>query len=114
MITVHETRSFREVPSIDITFANGIKDALVLERFYPTKESRMMRTPSCNFFGHLANENTACVSLTGCPGQDDLHFTINSENNDQSNMYILKKDGELEIVESAFKVSIFRRKSNFR
>jgi len=103
LITVHQTRSFREVPSIEIAFANGMKDSLILERFYPTKESRMARTPSCNFFGHLENENTACVSLTGCPGQDDLHFIINSKNSDQSNMYILKKDGELEIVKSTFK-----------
>ena len=106
LIKVYETKSFGEVPTVEITFANGIKDSLLLERFYPTKESRMARKLSCNFFGHLENENTACVSLTGCPGHDDLHFTINSKNSDQSNMYILKKNGELEIVESTFKVNI--------
>ena len=110
LIKVYETKSFGEVPSVEITFANGIKDSLLLERFYPTEESRMARKLSCNFFGHLENENTACVSLTGCPGQDDLHFTINSKNNDQSNMYILKKNGELETVESTFKVNIFTEK----
>ena len=104
IIQVYETKSIGDVPSIDITFSNGIKDSVVLEKYYPTQESRLEKEPFCNFFGHLKNEDTACVSLTGCPGQDDLHFTINSENNDQSNMYILKKYGELEIVERTFMV----------
>ena len=107
LIEVQQTRSFREVPSIDITFANGVKDSMVLERFYPTQESKMARTPSCNFIGHLENEKTACVSLTGCASSDDLHFTINSKNSGSSNMYILHKDGHLELVESAFKVGIW-------
>ena len=106
MIEVQQTRSFREVPSIAITFPNGVKDSMVLERFYPTQESRMARTPSCNFIGHLENEKTACISLTGCASSDDLHFTINSKNSGSSNMYILHKDGHLELVESAFKVGI--------
>ena len=106
LIEVQQTRSFREVPTIDITFANGVKDSMVLERFYPTQESKMARTPSCNFIGHLENEKTACVSLTGCASSDDLHFTINSKNSGSSNMYILHKDGLLELVESAFKVGI--------
>ena len=107
LIEVQQTRSFREVPSIDITFANGVKDSMVLERFYPTQESRMARTPSCNFIGHLENEKTACVSLTGCASSDDLHFTINSKNSGSSNMYILHKDGHLEMVERTFKVRSF-------
>ena len=104
LIEVEQTRSFREVPSIDITFANGVKDSMILERFYPTQESRMARTPSCNFVGHLENEKSACVSLSGCPGSDDLHFTINSKNSGSSNMYILKNNAEVELVESVFKV----------
>ena len=105
LIEVQQTRSFREIPSIHITFANGVQDSMVLERFYPTQESRMAATPSCNFFGHLEDEKSACVSLTGCPDSDDLHFTINSKNSGSNNMFILKKNGELEIVDSAFKVS---------
>ena len=114
LIEVQQTRSFREVPSINITFANGVKDSMVLERFYPTQESRMARTPSCNFIGHLENEKTACVSLTGCASSDDLHFTINSKNSGSSNMYILHKDGHLELVERAFKVCSFSLFSNKR
>ena len=97
-------RSLGEIPSIDITFPNGMKDSIVLERFYPTKESRMATMPSCNFFGHLLNDKKACVSVTGCAGQDNMEFTINSVNSGPSNMYILHKNGHLEMVESAFKV----------
>ena len=35
-IEVYQSRSVRGIPSIDVTFANGVKDSLVLERFYPT------------------------------------------------------------------------------
>ena len=64
----------------------------------------MARMPSCNFFGHLLNDKTACVSVTGCAGQDNMELTINSVNSGPSNMYILHKNGDLEMVESAFKV----------
>ena len=104
MIEVLQTRSFGEVPSIDITFSNGVKDSMVLKRFYPTQESRMAGTSSCNFVGHLENEKSACVSLTGCTGSDDLYFTINSKNSGLSNMYILRNNSEVELVESVFKV----------
>ena len=104
MIEVQQTRSFGEVPLIDITFSNGVKDSLVLKRFYPTQESRMARTPSCNYVGHLENEKSACISLSGCPGSEDLYFTINSKNSGSSNMYILKNNTQIELVESVFKV----------
>ena len=101
---VRQAKSPFGIPSIDITFSNGVKDSLVLERFYPSEQSRIERKPSCNFFGHLENEKSACVSVTGCAGQDDMAFTINSRNGASTNMYILHKDGHLELVESPFKV----------
>ena len=63
----------------------------------------MERKPSCNFFGHLRNEETACVSVTGCPG-DEMSLMINSKNSGARSMFILHKDGSVEVVESAFKV----------
>ena len=106
LIVVRETRSrsLGEIPAIDITFANGVEDSLVLERFYPTQQSRMAKTLSCNFFGYLKNEPSASVSLTGCPGKGSLHFTINSVNSEQSNKFILETNGNLQMVESPFKV----------
>jgi len=99
---VHQSKSPWSIPSIDVTFANGVQDSLVLERFYPTEQSRMERKLSCNFFGHLRDEETACVAVTGCPG-DDMYFTINSKNSGARSMFILHKDGSVEVVESAFK-----------
>ena len=106
LIVVRENRlrSLGEIPAIDITFANGVEDSLVLERFYPTQQSKRAKTLSCNFFGHLKNEQSACVSLTGCPGEETLYFTINSMNSGQSNKFILEKNGKLQVVDGAFKV----------
>ena len=103
-IEVSQSRSPRGIPSIAVTFANGVKDSLVLERFYPTEQSRMEKKLSCNFFGYLEKENTACVSVTGCPGEE-MAFTINSRNSVNIG-YILHKNGQLELVESTFKVII--------
>merc|ERR1711971_83889 len=100
-IEVQQSRSARGIPSIDITFANGVKDALVLERFYPTEQSKMEKKVSCNFIGHLENENTACVAVTGCPGEE-MAFTIKSKHSENIG-YILHQDGQLESVESTFK-----------
>ena len=103
-ITLHETRSWDEIPSIDIEFPDGHIDALILQRFYSSEEERRSQELNCNFFGRLANSPGACVTVTGCPGREDLELTINSKHSGPSNMYILRKNGELEVVESLFKV----------
>ena len=77
----------------------------VSHRFYSSDEERMAKVQNCNFFGHLAKDSEACVAVTGCPGSEDLEFTINSRHSGPSNMYILRKDGTLEVIESTFKVS---------
>ena len=105
-IQVIEPRSALDIPSIAITFANGVKDALVLERFYPTEQSRMEKKVSCNFIGRLENEKTACVAVTGCPGEE-MAFTIKSKHSENIG-YILYQDGQLESVESTFKVILSR------
>ena len=77
-----------------------------MERFYPTEQSRMEKKVSCNFIGHLENENTACVAVTGCPGEE-MAFTIKSKHSENIG-YILYQDGQLESVESTFKVILSR------
>ena len=62
----------------------------------------MEKKVTCNFFGQLENENTACVAVTGCPGED-MEFTIVSKHSNHVG-YILHKDGHLELVENIFKV----------
>ena len=90
------------IPAIEVNFANGHRDNLVLERFYSSDEERKMKSPSCNFLGHLAKEETACVAVSGCLG-DKMEMTIMSKHNALSNMYIWHKDGHVQVVESAFK-----------
>ena len=104
-IKVHEVRSLDNIPSIDITFPDGKKDSLILQRFYPSEQSRLEREFGCNYFGYLKNDKSACVAVTGCAGQDNLEFTINANYGGSSNMYILHKDsGRVELIENPFTV----------
>ena len=76
---INEERSWNEldnIPQISIAFPNGHFDNLVLDRFYPSAETRRIGKPHCNFIGHLENEQTACVAVTGCYGVDNVEFTI--------------------------------------
>ncbi len=44
--------------------------------------------------------------MTGCPGEDDVSFTIFSDNNDGYVMYEWKKDGTIVGIDSPFKVDM--------
>ena len=96
-------RGIDGIPSIDITFPDGFQDHLVLERYYMTKEDQMANKTHCNFIGHLAIDTNACVAVTGCPGEM-MEFTVNSKHAGSGNRFILHANGELEQVESAFRV----------
>ena len=108
-IKVRQDRSLYDIPEIDITFPDGYQDELILEKHYPNDESRLEDQQHCNYFGHLKNEPEACVAVTGCYGRDDLEFSIMSEHALTENRFILEKDGQLKVVESAFNVSIDNR-----
>lgn len=96
---VFQDKSLGGIPDIEITFANGHVDRMVLERFYSNEVERQARKLTCNFFGHLQNERTACVAVTGCPGQDDLEMTILSEHSGSQSMIVLHKDNSVEVIE---------------
>ena len=53
------------IPEIDIVFPDGQMDSLVLERHFASPEARMAGEKHCNFFGHLKNDASACVAVTG-------------------------------------------------
>ena len=80
-------------------------DSLVLERHYASPEARIAGEKHCNFFGHLKNDASACVAVTGCYGQEDMEFTINSRDL-ETNMYILRKKGNFEALQSKLKVCV--------
>ena len=70
--------SRNDIPEIKIHFSDGYTDELILERYYPNEETKLDREyrKSCNYFGHLKNEEGACVAVTGCFGKQDMDFTI--------------------------------------
>ena len=105
-VHVKESKSVNGIPSIDITFPDGFQDRFVLERHYMTEMDRMSKTLHCNFIGHLAKDTEACVGVTGCPGQK-MEFTVNSKHAGRSTRFILLENGEMEKVESAFKVNVY-------
>ena len=106
-----QERSFNGAPSVSIAFPDGYKDTLVLERYYANEEERMERTEACRFIGHLANEPEACVAMTGCVGSDDVQFTIMSAHATESAMFKWTKEGDVEIIESPFKVQNYFEKT---
>ena len=105
-VHVKESKSVNGIPSIDITFPDGFQDRFVLERHYMTEMDRMARKMHCNFIGHLAKDTEACVGVTGCPGEK-MEFTVNSKHAGRSTRFILLENGEMEKVESAFKVNVY-------
>ena len=103
-VNIKHARSIDGIPSIDIAFPDGYHDTLVLERHYMTEADRLAKKMHCNFIGHLAKDTDACVAVTGCPGKT-MEFTINSKHARNGNRFIRHENGEIELVESPFKVS---------
>ena len=61
-------------PNIEITFPDGYTDRLILEKHYFNEEDKKKIDNHCNYIGHLAEEKTACVAMTGCLGP--IHLII--------------------------------------
>merc|ERR1711953_732055 len=100
-IKVSQARSKGSVPEMQITFANGHEDKLVLHRHFISGADRMMDEEMCNYLGHLENDAAACVAVTGCIGQD-MELTINSKHNTKTNTYLLQKSGEVQLLPRPF------------
>ena len=91
-----EERSLNGSPSIVVTFPDGYQDTLVLSKFYANEQNRMASKERCHYIGHLQNENTACVAMTGCVGSQDVQFTILSKHSPKSSTFKWTKDGNIE------------------
>ena len=102
--TFSEERSSNGSPSVSIVFPDGFEDTLVLRKYHANEEDRIANEDHCNYLGHLANEPEACVAMTGCFGSEDVHFTILSVHAKESSMFMMTKDGNVEIIDSSFKV----------
>ena len=104
-IKVSQARSKGSVPEMQITFADGHEDKLILHRHFISGADRMMDEEMCNYLGHLENDATACVAVTGCIGQD-MELTINSKHNTKTNIYLLQKSGDVQLLPRPFSVSL--------
>lgn len=92
-------------PGLSVTFPNGVQDRMVLSKFYSSDEDKLERLDLCHFLGFLADEPEAAVAMTGCPGQDDLEFTIMSKHLGESPMFKWNRDDSVELIENPFKNS---------
>ena len=61
------------IPEMEVTFEDGQKDTLVLKHYNALPDSNNI-DPSrlCNYLGHLENEKTARVAVTGCVDDKNL------------------------------------------
>merc|ERR1711997_823974 len=96
-----EERSSNGAPSIVVTFSDGYQDVLVLSKFYTNKQNRIASKERCHYIGHLANELTACVAMTGCVGSQDVQFTILSKHAPNSSTFKWTKDGNVELIKNS-------------
>ena len=97
-----ESRSADGSPRVAVTFPNGHRDTLLLNRYSPIEEDE--RTESCRYIGKLANDHTACVAMTGCPGQQDIELTIMSSHAEGNSLLKWNRDGSVEVVPNPFEV----------
>merc|ERR1712086_615751 len=96
-----EERSLNGSPSIAVTFPDRYQDTLVLNKFYANEQNRMASKERCHYIGHLENEHTACVAMTGCVGSQDVQFTILSKHAPKSSTFKWTKDGNVENMKNA-------------
>merc|ERR1711971_1308841 len=96
-----EERSSNGSPSIVVTFPDGYQDNLVLSKFYASEQNRMASKERCHYIGHLENEHTACVAMTGCVGSQDVQFTILSKHAPKSSTFKWTKNGNVENMKNA-------------
>ena len=88
-----------EAPTIEVTFANGVKDELVLSHYKINDEAAFR----CNYLGNLRSSPSSSVGITGClnnPG-DMMEVTMISKNN-INKMFSVDFYGNAEIMKTPF------------
>ena len=96
---VTSSRSIEEPPTIEVRFANGVKDAFELKHYKMNEHSVV----GCNYLGSLRNNPSSSVAVTGClnkPG-DRMEVTLISKHN-INKMFSVDFHGNSEVIKSAF------------
>ena len=99
-LTLLKDRFEGSTPNIEITFPDGYTDRLILQKHYFNEEDKKKIDNHCNYIGHLAEEKTACVAMTGCLGSDNVEFTIMSKHAMDSNSFVWNKNGAIHAIHS--------------
>ena len=90
-------RSFDGSPKINIVFPNGKSDSMILMISDSDLELREETgIDECRYMGYLEKDPEACLAMTGCPGIEDVHFTILSDDPESSGLFVWRKDGKVE------------------
>ena len=58
----------------------------------------MIGEKHCNYIGHLEKDSESCVAVTGCYGQENLDFSINSNHYGHTLTYRLNTNGDVELI----------------
>ena len=68
------SRNIEEPPAIQLTFANGKLDHIILEHYKINKYSPV----GCNYLGHLQSDLSSSVAVTGCLNnpEDQMEVTM--------------------------------------
>lgn len=93
------SRSITEPPTIQVTFANGLKDDLELNHYKLSDENRI----GCNYIGRLRNDPASSVAVTGCLNkpEDKMEVTIISSNS-RNQMFEVDFNGNAQVIHSPF------------
>ena len=94
-ITLNQDRDSNGNPSISIAFPDGYTDNMILSK----SDDEDLEENDCIFMGHLERETSACIAMTGCPGLEDVEFTIFSKHAERSGVMKWSKDGSVELMD---------------
>ena len=95
------SRSIEEAPTIQVTFADGRKDALELNHYKHNEKSSI----GCNYIGTLRNDPTSSVAVSGClnkPG-DKMEVTMISDYS-KNQMFMIDFNGNAEVIHNPFAI----------
>ena len=90
--TYNEERSVEGSPHLSVTFPDGYTDSLILNKHGEGDDY-------CHYLGHLEKEREACVAMTGCIGQEDVHLTILSTHATRSASMLWRSTGSVEYID---------------
>ena len=93
-----------DIPEIDVIFANGLKQRMVLHHYNTIPNSETMEhSKLCNYIGHLEGDETdSKVSVTGCLMGNDpdekMHITLLSKHSPFQKSFSLDRHGTVRHV----------------